>query len=874
MEKEGNKIFDGLNSSQYEAVASLEGPSLIIAGAGSGKTKVLTCKIANILAHGYMPWSIMAVTFTNKASREMRERIGNMVGQRRANRLFMGTFHSVFLRFLRQYAELIGFPPGFTIYDKSDSSSLIKRCVKELQLDDKVYKPGDIQRRISECKNNFITPSAYLSDAGLLESDRKSKKPRLQEVYALYQKRCAQQGVMDFDDILLNTYRLMKEQPDAFNEIRSRFTFVLVDEYQDTNLLQYVILKAFAENHRNITVVGDDAQSIYGFRGARIENILNFSKDYPDAKIFRLERNYRSTQVIVNAANSVIKNNRGKLAKTCYSEREAGDKIEIISTYTEQEEAVAVAAGIMRQMFEKKAQYRDFAILYRTNSQSRVIEEALRKKNMPYKIFAGHSFYERAEIKSMLSYLRLIVNPLDDEAFKRIINFPTRGIGATSMEKVVGGALARQCSICDYVRSVSSEEAGVRPPTMLKMKEFVARIDKLREMLETSDAYEIATAMDGLLGITAALRTDLSLEGQSRLENVVEFFNSVKEFVDEGNEEFERFANNPEDAEDAYSEDIDGQKAKPLITLDLYLQNVALIADSDTAFSSSELSKATDKTVENDDNRIALMTVHSAKGLEFPFVYVVGMEENLFPSGGMTGTSIKDLEEERRLFYVALTRAENTVKLSWSRSRMKWGAYTSNYPSRFLTEIDPGYLKNPLSKNIYADPSAMQQGGLAARGGYSGYGAGRGVSSGPGYAHGSRGYENQGYGSQGAGQRFGKYGSDNFARSSYGGRQAGDNRNTPAGSVSVRGRNFVVPQAPKEAPSFTPKSQLHPKRENFVASSPLQMRPGQRVEHERFGMGTIVSMTGAASDLKAVVNFDESGTKTLMLKFAKMRIIG
>lgn len=862
MENEGNKIFDGLNSSQYEAVASLEGPSLIIAGAGSGKTKVLTCKIANILAHGYAPWSIMAVTFTNKASREMRERIGRMVGERRANRLFMGTFHSVFLRFLRQYAELLGFPPGFTIYDKSDSSSLIKRCVKELQLDDKVYKPGDIQCRISECKNNFITPAAYLSNVELVESDRRSKKPRLQEVYALYQKKCVAQGVMDFDDILLNTYRLMDEHPDVFAEIRGRFRFVLVDEYQDTNYLQYVILKAFASEHRNITVVGDDAQSIYGFRGARIENILNFSKDYPDAKVYRLERNYRSTQIIVDAANSVIKNNRNKLAKTCYSEREEGDKVEILSTYTEQEEAVVVASSIMRQMFEKRAQYRDFAILYRTNSQSRVIEEALRKKNMPYKIFAGHSFYERAEIKSMVAYLRLIVNPLDDEAFKRVINFPTRGIGATSMERIIGGAQLKQCSICDYVRTATAEESGVRTPTMVKLKEFVARVDKLREMLETHDAYEIAMAMDGLLGITAALRTDLSLDGQSRLDNVVEFFNSVKEFVDEGAQEYERFVYDPQQENDNETDvnnsEIEGttgdaEEDAPLITLDLYLQNIALISDSDSALSNSELNKAHDDTVKNDDNRITLMTVHSAKGLEFPFVYVTGMEENLFPSGGLTGTSIKDLEEDRRLFYVALTRAKEAVKLSWSRSRMKWGSYTSNYPSRFLTEIDSKYLKNPLPKNVYAYPAALQQESDVQR-------------------NNNRGYS--GYGVQNSNQNTGRrYGYDSSQRGGYGGRQFGGRTENPAGSVSIGGRKFAVSQAPKERPSFTPKEQLHPKRENFVASSPLLMRPGQRIEHERFGLGTIVSMTGSASDLKAVVNFDESGTKTLMLKFAKMRII-
>lgn len=819
MEKGENKILEGLNPAQAEAVANLEGPSLIIAGAGSGKTKVLTCKIANILDSGYAPWSVLAVTFTNKASREMRERIGKLVGERMANRIYMGTFHSVFLRFLRQYAGLLGFPPGFTIYDKSDVESLLRRCIKNLQLDDKIYRPKDISGRISECKNRFITPDAYLSDVALVESDRRSKKPRLQEVYALYVKTCEQQGVMDFDDILLNMYRLSENFPEVFAQIRGRFRFILVDECQDTNHLQYLILRALAQDHRNITVVGDDAQSIYGFRGARIENILNFSKDYPEAKIFRLERNYRSTQTIVEAANSVINKNSSKLAKTCYSEREQGDKIEILNTYTEQEEAVVVAAGIMRQMFEKHARYGDFAILYRTNSQSRVLEEALRKKNMPYKIFAGHSFYERAEIKTMISYLRLIVNPLDDEAFKRVINFPTRGIGATSMEKVIGAAALRQCSICDLIRTSASEELGIRMPTFLKLREFVDRIDRLRGMLPVSDAYEVAKAMDDLLGITSALRTDMSLDGQSRLDNVMEFFNSVKEFVDEGAAEYERFAQ-PEEGDGAQ----DGYVApedRPLITLDLYLQNIALISDSDSAQSSSDLNKPNDEAVRKDDNRISLMTVHSSKGLEFPYVYITGMEENLFPSGGASGVlSVKELEEERRLFYVAVTRAENSVKLSWSRVRMKWGSYTNNYPSRFIREIDPKYLKNPLPATL----SAMQN---------DGYGA-------PGRSFGSGG--------------------------KYQGRQQ-----EAAGSVSVGGRRFAVSQAP--APSFTHKSGMRPKNENFVPSSPLLMRPGQRVEHERFGYGRIVSMSGNATELKAVVDFEDNGTKTLLLKFAKMRIV-
>ncbi|MBR6465841.1 MAG: UvrD-helicase domain-containing protein [Bacteroidales bacterium] len=794
MENEGNKILEGLNEAQKEAVMCLTGPCLIVAGAGSGKTKVLTCKIANILSHGFKPYSVLALTFTNKAAREMKQRIADMVGERSARMIYMGTFHSIFLRFLRQYAALLDFPPGFTIYDKEDSKALVKRCIKELQLDDKIYKPNEISGRISECKNNFITPQEYLNHPELIESDKRTRRPFIQGIYEMYQKRCKEQGVMDFDDILLNTYRLLAHHPEAFAQIKAKFQFILVDEYQDTNYLQYVILRALAQDHQNITVVGDDAQSIYAFRGARIENILNFQKDYPDARVFRLERNYRSTQTIVNAANSVIKKNKGRITKECYSKRDVGQKIELLQAYTEQEEALLVASSIMAQIHQSGARYRDFAVLYRTNAQSRSIEEALRKKNIPYKIYAGHSFYERAEIKRMISYLRLIANPQDDEAFKRTVNYPSRGIGATSMERII--ALANENGKCltDAVMSYTAEQFQIRQGLLDKVRDFVLKMETLRSKVQTVDAYQLAVEMDSLFGITAALKADTSLDGQTILENVLEFLDSIKTFVDEGVEEFKQYDDN-------------GEYGPDVVTLDLFLQNIALVADSDSAQESSETSHPAAKE-DKEDDRVSLMTVHSSKGLEFPYVYITGLEENLFPSGGPSGSAEKEIEEERRLFYVAVTRAENAVRLSFSRARFRWGNYENNLPSRFIREIDSQYILNPLDEGTQTHSTAG----------------------------------------------FGGLGWTGFPRT--------ERRTIPKPSY----------QAPQR-PQFTPSTSLRPKNENFVADAPTRMREGMRVEHERFGMGKIISLSGNAGDLKAIVDFDDHGRKTLLLKFAKMRIV-
>ena len=802
MENEGNKILEGLNDAQKAAVMCLTGPSLIVAGAGSGKTKVLTCKIANILSHGYKPYSVLALTFTNKAAREMKQRISVMVGDRAARMIYMGTFHSIFLRFLRQYAQLLGFPPCFTIYDKDDSKSLVKRIIKEMLLDDKIYKPNEIAGRISECKNNFITPEEYENHPELIESDKRTRRPQISLIYRTYQIRCKEQGVMDFDDILLNTYRLLAHFPDAFAQIRSKFQFILVDEYQDTNYLQYVILRALAQDHQNITVVGDDAQSIYAFRGARIENILNFQKDYPDAKVFRLERNYRSTQTIVNAANSVISKNKGRITKECYSKRDVGQKIELLPAYTEQEEALLVASSIMSQKYQAKGNYRDFAVLYRTNAQSRAIEEALRKKNIPYKIYAGHSFYDRAEIRRMIAYLRLITNPLDDESFKRTVNYPSRGIGATTMERVIAVSAENHTSLSEAVMTFSAEQFQIRQAVLDKLRDFASKMELLRSKVQTEDAYQIATQMDALFAITATLKTDTSLDGQTILENVLEFFDSIKEFVDEGVEEFKQYGDEGEYGPDA-------------VTLDLFLQNIALVADTDSAQESSETSHPISNEEPKEDDRVSLMTVHSSKGLEFPYVYIVGLEENLFPSGGLVGNPEKEIEEERRLFYVAVTRAENAVRLSFARSRFRWGNYENNLPSRFIKEIDRQYIQNPLDEDTPVHTTA------------------------------------------------------GFGPSVWGGQP---HRPLPTRPQSPS-RPAPGPSPAPQRPQFTPQSSLRPKNENFVADAPTRMKEGMTVEHERFGMGKIINMSGNAGDLKAVVDFDDFGRKTLLLKFAKMRIV-
>ena len=809
MEQVVEQIFKGLNPAQYQAVSDIEGPQLIIAGAGSGKTKVLTCRIANILSKGHEPGSILALTFTNKAAREMKERIASLIGESKARRLFMGTFHSIFIRFLRDEAELLGFPKTFSIYDTTDSRNVIKACIKELQLDDKQYKPNEVHSRISMAKNNLVTAEAYGRNSTLIQNDSAAKKPRIWEIYREYAKKCRQAGAMDFDDILLYTNILFRDFPDALDRIRKRFKFVMVDEYQDTNHAQYLIIKKLSSEHQNISVVGDDAQSIYSFRGARIENILNFRKDYPQAKEYRLEQNYRSTQTIVNAANSLIAKNKMQLKKNCFSEQERGDLIELISAYTEHEEGFMVASSIMDQVRRTHEPYSSFAILYRTNAQSRVMEEALRKKNMPYKIFAGHSFYERAEVKDMLAYLKLVANIKDDEAFKRIINFPARGIGDTSLGRLKEAATAKELSMFEAVKVVNLEEFGIKAGTSAKMKHFIEGIESLRDKMDYTDAYTMAMETDSRFGILNYMKQDTTLEAQGRVQNVEELFNSIKDFVDEGQEEYEQMAQEGEDI--------------PVVTLDLYLENVSLISDLDG------------KENEDDKNKISLMTVHSSKGLEFPYVYILGMEENLFPSQGMGMASEQDIEEERRLFYVAITRAGKSVKLSYAQSRTKWGSHVSNSPSRFIKEIDKQYILNPitdweeeLSTKFDDFTSSSRQ-----------YPSQRGVQAGPSQ-RGAQGYHQ-------GGQRFP-------------GRQ----------SSPIQGGGYDSGQQKVSPPAgFVPQRKAAPA--NFTPDSPAVVEVGQTID--RFGIGVVISLEGDITSRKAVVDFRDSGQKTLLLKFAKFRVV-
>ena len=790
------EILRELNDEQRKAVKCVDGPVLIVAGAGSGKTRVLTSRIAYLIDQGVPPERILALTFTKKAAGEMKDRIAQMVGERQARRLWMGTFHSVFIRFLRDYAGIIGFPASFTIYDQTDSVSAVKTCIKQLNLDDKLYKPKEVQSRISKAKNDLVTPTPYANGAGgYRQDDNLHKKPEIYRIYAAYCQQCRQSGVMDFDDILLYTNMLLRDSKEALADIAGRFSHILVDEYQDTNLAQYLILRKLASGHQNICVVGDDSQSIYGFRGAQIQNILNFQKDFPGARIFRLENNYRSTQTIVNAANTLIARNEGRIPKNCVSMGEKGEPIHLVKSFTEQEEAMQTASSILQRIRMDGAQYQDFAILYRTNAQSRALEEQLRRRNIPYMIYSGNSFFERLEVKDMMAYFKLAVNPNDDESFRRVVNKPARGIGATSFNALADEARAAGVSLF----TAGAESANA------KIRDFCQMIGKARA--SSPDAYDLAMTLAQESGLYLFYKADTSVEGQSRFANVQELMDSVKSYVEEVQGDYVNSL-----VEDGAISDASQVSPSdlPKVTLADYLENVSLLSNVDVSDEESA-------------NKVALMTVHTAKGLEFPYVYVAGMEENLFPSGGWMITP-QDLEEERRLFYVAITRAKRAVTLSYAQTRMRNGKHESNSPSRFLREIAPQYLDHPLTREDVIS------------------GADRDSE------------ENVGF-------RW-----KPTAPQSYTTRRPVTTYNQGRPSSSSIG--FSRPSA-QPVPDRTSKPPVIDA--NFVPDPMSSFRPGDRIEHNRFGEGKVLEISGVVPDLKAKVLFDKYGEKLLLLKFAKIR---
>ena len=811
MENGNSTILEGLNSEQKAAVSCVDGPVLIVAGAGSGKTRVLTSRIAYILEKGCDPSRILSLTFTKKAASEMKERIALMVGERKARKLYMGTFHSVFIRFLREFSESLGYPQSFTIYDTSDSVSAIKACVKELNLDEKIYKPKDVLSRISMAKNNLVTPGAYRRNATAQQNDAAAKKPRIVDIYELYAHKCKQSGVMDFDDILLNMNILLRDNPAACESIAGRFDYIMVDEYQDTNFSQYLILKKLSQKHQNICVVGDDSQSIYAFRGAKIENILNFKKDYPKHNIFRLEQNYRSTQVIVDAANSLIAKNSARIPKECYSKGDVGEKIRLIQAYTEQEEAVLVASSIISRIHSVSAQYQDFAILYRTNAQSRALEEALRKRNLPYVIYSGNSFFERAEVKDMMAYFKLAVNVNDDESFKRVVNKPARGIGDTSVAALMAAANAHETSLFKAAYAEDLETFGLKAAAIKKIRDFCDMINRLAVRAQKEDAYEVAAAVAMESGLLMFYKGDTSIEGQARTANVEELLNSVKVCVEEKkNEYFEEMQADGEVAEGVELTAAD----LPVVTLGDFLETTSLLSAVDM------------EDEEESSNKITMMTVHSSKGLEFPYVFVVGMEENIFPSGGWMASE-SEIEEERRLFYVAMTRAKKAVAFSFAQTRMRNGKHESNSPSRFVYEVDPQYIANPLTKE--------REAGEVKRESFSSWKK-ENYSSKPGY-------------------QYGQSSRPEVERRTVSRPQPAQTRPQP---MPVRRPQSVAPRVADA---------------NFEPTPILQLRAGQRIEHNRFGFGKILEISGNAADLKAKIAFDEHGEKILILKYAKIRVI-
>ena len=775
-----NDLFSQLNPAQQEAVKCIDAPSLVIAGAGSGKTRVLTYKIAYLMQQGIDPWAILALTFTNKAAREMRERIGRLVGEHEASMLWMGTFHSIFYRILRYESDTIGFSNHFTIYDDRDSENLVKTIIREMELDDKQYRPGVVAHRISEAKNELIRPEQYAKDFQLMRRDQNTRMSRINEVYAKYQQRLKQADAMDFDDLLLYTYILLKEHPDIRQKYEDKFQFVLVDEYQDTNYAQHQIVWLLTEHRQRVSVVGDDAQSIYSFRGARIDNILNFQKSYNDARLFKLEQNYRSTQNIVNAANSVIHKNQRQIHKDVYSRNDEGELIEVCEAYSDKEEAAIVARKIQELTRNNQYNFGQITILYRTNSQSKSFEDEFKRRRYPYRIYGGMSFYQRKEVKDALAYLRLAVNPNDEEAFRRVINYPARGIGKTTLDKVYQTAVDNGVTPFFVISNPADFQLDVNGPTQAKLQRFAQFVTSFTELVPTERADTLALRMLNESGLVAEINSGKEPEDRDRQENLQTLIDDIQATV------------------------ADNEEQGLSVLLTEYLQNIALLTDQD-------------KDEEEAVPRITLMTVHAAKGLEFPVVFIVGLEENLFPSE----MAIEEggIEEERRLFYVAITRAAQRLFLTWSHSRMRFGRFENNQRSRFLHEIDKQYLTRSSSSPAAApNPTPAR---------FT-----------PSFAH-------SGFSSPTSTTRATSHTSSHSATS------------------------------PANAPRLSSLSRF---QSEHTATAPLpdgagNLQVGNRIEHSRFGRGVVKKIEGTGLDTKATVEFDNAGQKQLLLRFARFTVL-
>lgn len=833
-------LLKDLNEAQRAAVEYIDGPSLVIAGAGSGKTRVLTYKIAYLLSQGMKPWSIMALTFTNKAAREMKERIGKLVGNDLAQHLYMGTFHSIFSRILRAEAEHIGFNSNFTIYDESDSRSLIKAIVKEMGLDDKKYKPAAVHAKISMAKNNLMSAAAYESDAAIFEQNKRAQMPEVGKIFVAYVQRCKQANAMDFDDLLTLTYQLFREHEDIRHKYAARFDYVLVDEYQDTNHVQMSIVMQLCQEKQRVCAVGDDSQSIYSFRGANIDNILNYQRQFQGTRLFKLEQNYRSTQTIVEAANSLIKHNRNQIPKDVFSENAKGEKILYKPAYSDKEEAAIVAKDVKRIRREDGCQYSDFAILYRTNAQSRSFEEEFRKQGIPYRIYGGLSFYQRKEIKDIIAYFRLVANPDDEEAIKRIINYPARGIGATTVLKIADCAHQNQVSFWEVIGAPEQYGLAVNKGTMNKLETFRLLISSFIERAQTTDVYELGDAIIKESGISQDIMSGKDADDLARQENLEEFLSGMSAFVEERREEG-RF-------DELFLQD--------------YLQDVALLTDADS-------------DGDKDEPRVSLMTVHAAKGLEFPTVFVVGLEENIFPSP-LSAASLRELEEERRLLYVAITRAEKHCILTNAKNRWRYGKMEFDNPSRFIDEIDGKLIdsQDEAGGSLFGSMSDQPEWARAQRPRRPWEDAEQ-----PRYS--SRYQNSKPVASQFVADPKPSLFDDEPETSRTSG------RSSVSGRSSLSEGNFKSVRALNAAKRYMEAHSSHPASRgtgssaasvssstaSSAGSSSCGLQEGMKIEHQRFGRGTVLKIEGTGENTKATVEFVHSGTKQLLLKYAKFTVV-